>query len=229
MSPSLEGAALLTTPDLAPPVEWGDFLSPAGDGMAYWDVESLVETMGMVSGLTRSGGLGCAVVFSSLRTMQGDVYLLQKVNLRDEEDAAAFEWEWVWSPSGWGSRLEVCLSTTRFLILGGEFSVCFDRRDGVGKGGIDYSARALALVVKDFSLVDTFRALHPSDAGFMWRNTRGAVSRLDYIFVGGGQSDMSCVLLPSTFVHFAGGMVGGGEEPFRHLLPAIPGCGAPAV
>ncbi|KAJ8416015.1 hypothetical protein AAFF_G00380370 [Aldrovandia affinis] len=110
--------------------------------------------------------------------MQGDVYLLQKVHLRDEEDAAVFAWEWVWSPSGWGSRLEVCLSTMRSLILGGEFNVCFDRRDGVGKGGIDYSARALAEVVKDFSLVDTFRALHPSDAGFTWRNTRGAVSRL---------------------------------------------------
>ncbi|KAJ8416267.1 hypothetical protein AAFF_G00382890 [Aldrovandia affinis] len=63
------------------------------------------------------------------------------------------------------------------------------------QGGIDYSARALTEVVKDFSLVDAFRALHPSDAGFTWHNSRGAAS--PYIFMGGGISGMSCVLLPS--------------------------------
>ncbi|KAJ8397781.1 hypothetical protein AAFF_G00434700 [Aldrovandia affinis] len=70
-------------------------------------------------------------------------------------------------------------------------------RDGAGEGGIDYSARALAEVVRDFSLVDAYRVSHPSDAGITWRNSRGAASRLDYIFVGGGQSGMKCVLLPS--------------------------------
>ncbi|KAJ8399582.1 hypothetical protein AAFF_G00409930 [Aldrovandia affinis] len=93
-----------------------------------------------------------------------------------------------------GHRLEVfqdlpsCLSTMRSLILGGDFNVCLDGRDGVGEGSIDYSARALAEVMKDFSLVDTVRALHPSDAGFTWHNYRGAASRLDYIFVGRGIS-----------------------------------------
>ncbi|KAJ8406917.1 hypothetical protein AAFF_G00291930 [Aldrovandia affinis] len=102
-----------------------------------------------------------------------------------------------------GRRLEVfrdlpgCLSTTRSLILGGDFNVRLDGRDGAGEGGTDYSARALAEVVRDFSLVDAYRASHPSDAGFTWRNSRGAASRLDYIFVGGGQSGMKCVLLPS--------------------------------
>ncbi|KAJ8391905.1 hypothetical protein AAFF_G00083760 [Aldrovandia affinis] len=57
--------------------------------------------------------------------------------------------------------------------------------------------KGVAEVVKDFSLVDAFRALHPYDAGFTWHNYRGATSRLDYIFVGGGISGMSCVLLPS--------------------------------
>ncbi|KAJ8377904.1 hypothetical protein AAFF_G00250550 [Aldrovandia affinis] len=56
-------------------------------------------------------------------------------------------------------------------------------RDGAGEGGIDYSARALAEVVRDFSLVDAYRVSHPSDAGITWRNSRGAASRLDYIFV----------------------------------------------
>ncbi|KAJ8400411.1 hypothetical protein AAFF_G00397940 [Aldrovandia affinis] len=83
------------------------------------------------------------------------------------------------------------------LILSGDFNACLDGRDGMGKGGIDYSARALAEVVNDFTLVDAFRALHPSDAGFTWHNSRGAASRLDYIFVGGGISGMSCVLLSS--------------------------------
>ncbi|KAJ8398685.1 hypothetical protein AAFF_G00418820 [Aldrovandia affinis] len=59
---------------------------------------------------------------------------------------------------------------------------------GAGEGGIDYSARALADLVRDFSLVDAFRATHPTDPGFTWRNSRGAESRLDYIFMGGGLS-----------------------------------------
>ncbi|KAJ8391303.1 hypothetical protein AAFF_G00090900 [Aldrovandia affinis] len=45
----------------------------------------------------------------------------------------------------------------RSLILEGNFNVCLDGRDGVGEGDIDYSAGALAEVVKDFSLVDAFR------------------------------------------------------------------------
>ncbi|KAJ8403286.1 hypothetical protein AAFF_G00355030 [Aldrovandia affinis] len=119
----------------------------------------------------------------------GDIFLLQEVHLRDEEDVAAFT-----RPRLEGHRLEVfrdlpgCLSTMQSLILGGDFYVCLDGRDGVGKGGIDYSAGALAEVVKDFSLVDAFRALHPSDAGFMWCNPRGVASCLYYIFVGGGIS-----------------------------------------
>ncbi|KAJ8398698.1 hypothetical protein AAFF_G00418950 [Aldrovandia affinis] len=39
-------------------------------------------------------------------------------------------------------------------------------------------------------------AAHPTDPCFTWRNSRGAESRLDYIFMGGGQSGVKCVLLP---------------------------------
>ncbi|KAJ8398700.1 hypothetical protein AAFF_G00418970 [Aldrovandia affinis] len=191
-----------------------------------------------------------------MRAMRGDVYLLQEVHLRDEEDAAAFTREWGWGPSGWsvggvhadgvgilfrgasfvveevvstvvgrvlyvdflfqrsqfrvvnvyspaqrGRRLKVfqdlpgCLLTTRSLILGGDFNVNLDT--GAGEDGIDHFARALADLVRDFSLVDAFRATHPTDPGFTWRNSRGAASRLDYIFMGGGQSGVKCVLLPS--------------------------------
>ncbi|KAJ8400325.1 hypothetical protein AAFF_G00397080 [Aldrovandia affinis] len=52
--------------------------------------------------------------------------------------------------------------------------------------------RRLVEVVKDFSPVDAFRVLHPSDAGFTWRNSRGAASSLDYIFGKGGQVDQTC-------------------------------------
>ncbi|KAJ8406869.1 hypothetical protein AAFF_G00291450 [Aldrovandia affinis] len=89
--------------------------------------------------------------------MRGDIFLLQEVHLRDEEDATTFT---LYAPVRRGHRLEVfrdlpgCLSTMRSLTLGGDFNVCLDGRDGVGKGGIDYSARALTEVVKDFSLVD---------------------------------------------------------------------------
>ncbi|KAJ8361699.1 hypothetical protein AAFF_G00430900 [Aldrovandia affinis] len=66
-----------------------------------------------------------------------------------------------------------------------------------GEGGVDYSARALEGVVGDFGLTDAFRTVHPGDAGYTWRNSRGFASRLDYIFVGGGICGMKCVLLPS--------------------------------
>ncbi|KAJ8357897.1 hypothetical protein AAFF_G00056550 [Aldrovandia affinis] len=41
-----------------------------------------------------------AAVFASLSAMRGDIFLLQEVHLRDEEDAAALSREWVWGPSG---------------------------------------------------------------------------------------------------------------------------------
>ncbi|KAJ8358049.1 hypothetical protein AAFF_G00040970 [Aldrovandia affinis] len=132
--------------------------------------------------------------------MQGDVFLLQEVHLRDEEDVSAFTREWG------GRRLEVirelpgCLSTSRSLILGGDFNICLDVGRGgarAGEGGVDYSARALEGVVGDFGLTDAFRTVHPRDAGYTWRNSRGFASRLDYIFVGGGICGMKCVLLPS--------------------------------
>ncbi|KAJ8416188.1 hypothetical protein AAFF_G00382100 [Aldrovandia affinis] len=145
MSPFLEDVALITTLDLATPVEWGDSPSLEGEGMAEW-VTTLARKRAS-SGTT-----------SALGALWGDIFLLQEVHLRDE---AAFTREWVWGPSGW---LEVfrdlpgCLSTMWSLILGGDLHFCLDGRDGVGEGGIDYSARALAEVVKDFSLVDAFRA-----------------------------------------------------------------------
>ncbi|KAJ8398706.1 hypothetical protein AAFF_G00419030 [Aldrovandia affinis] len=125
-----------------------------------------------------------AALFSSLSSMQGDVFLLQEG----------------------GHRLEVirelpgCLSTSRSLILGGNFNVCIDVGRGgerAGEGGVDYSARALEGVVGDFGLTDAFRTAHPGNAGYTWRNSRGALSRLDYIFVGGGICGMKCVFLPS--------------------------------
>ncbi|KAJ8358310.1 hypothetical protein AAFF_G00014730 [Aldrovandia affinis] len=66
-----------------------------------------------------------------------------------------------------------------------------------GEETTDHSARALKKMIGDFALVDVFRTVHPGDAGYTWRNSRGAVSRLDYIFVGGGICGMKCVLLPS--------------------------------
>ncbi|KAJ8361720.1 hypothetical protein AAFF_G00429620 [Aldrovandia affinis] len=72
---------------------------------------------------------------------------------------------------------------------------------GVGGLGqerrVDYSVRALEGVVGDFNLADAFRTVHPGDAGYTWRNSRGKASRLDYIFVGGGICGVKCVLLPS--------------------------------
>lgn len=108
----------------------------------------------------------------------------------------------VYGPTRSRQRLEVfreltaSLSTSRSIVLGGDFNVSLD---GVGAAtaGVDYSARALAGLVRDYSLKDAFRAAHPGDPGFTWRNSRGAASRLDYIFVGRELGDVSCALLPS--------------------------------
>ncbi|KAJ8398696.1 hypothetical protein AAFF_G00418930 [Aldrovandia affinis] len=103
-----------------------------------------------------------------------------------------------------GRRLEVirelpgCLSTLRSLILGGDFNLCLDGGGGgVGEETTDHSARALKKMIGDFALIDVFWTVHSGDAGYTWRNSRGAVSRLDYIFVGGGICGVKCVLLPS--------------------------------
>ncbi|KAJ8416194.1 hypothetical protein AAFF_G00382160 [Aldrovandia affinis] len=110
-----------------------------------------------------------AAVFAFLGAMRGDIFLLQEVHLRDEEDAAALSLEEV-----------VVLVAGRVMYTDFLFS------------GVKFR------VVNVYAPAQRGRrASHPSDAGFTWRNSRGAASRLDYIFVGGGQSGMKCVLLPS--------------------------------
>ncbi|KAJ8398688.1 hypothetical protein AAFF_G00418850 [Aldrovandia affinis] len=191
MSPSMEGAALPTTLDLATlPREWGDSDSdfeesratrkralsgdlerPMGHKLApalllsnrfaplagtEGDDEIGEEGLGMGMDFMASPSSPTSWDPQTRRGLHvpechaGDIFLLQEVHLRDEEDAAALSREWVWGPQG-------------------------------GQRGVSTLTGAS----------------HPSDAGFTWRNSRGAASRLDYIFVGGGQSGMKCVLLPS--------------------------------
>ena len=119
-----------------------------------------------------------------------------------EVDSARFRVINVYGPTRSGRRLEVfreltaSLNTTRRIILAGDFNVSLDG-GGTGSGGVDYSARALAEVVRDYALVDIFRAVHPGAPGFTWRNSRGAASRLDYVFVGKETGGVTCDLMPS--------------------------------
>ncbi|KAJ8399008.1 hypothetical protein AAFF_G00416750 [Aldrovandia affinis] len=203
MSPFLEEVTLLTTLDLATPAEWGDSPSLTGEGMAEWATTPVRKRAS--SGDPRGHKSAPAILLGNhyevLVDMDMDMELGSLSSFLDGwavdnlmeatgMDAAAPIWS-----GGLGQSFprevhlrdeEDAAAFTRILMF-------------VWTGRWAKAAwiiRALAEVVKDFSLVDAFRALHPSDAGFTWRNSRGATSFLDYIFVGGGISGMSCMLLP---------------------------------
>ena len=87
--------------------------------------------------------------------------------------------------------LDVILSTIRWLVFGGDFYVSVE--------GGDFSARALRDLIKRFGLVDAFRALNPADPGYTWGNSRGARSRLDFIFVSEGLRVGAAAVKPMYF------------------------------
>ncbi|KAJ8361962.1 hypothetical protein AAFF_G00409170 [Aldrovandia affinis] len=74
----------------------------------------------------------------------------------------------VYAPAQRGRRLEVfrdlpgCLSTTRSLILGGDFNVTLDT--GRARVGLTILPERSPSFSEDFSLVDAFRATHPTDS-----------------------------------------------------------------
>ncbi|KAJ8397771.1 hypothetical protein AAFF_G00434600 [Aldrovandia affinis] len=222
MSPSMERAALPTTLDLdTPPGEWGDSkweeakptrkraLSggqehPRGSKTApAVPLTNRFEALAGIGGDEENGeeGMGLDLMacspeiwppFEQDHASTMAVIVTTNVRgLRDPTKRAA-----VFASLG-AMRGDIFLLQEVHLRDVEDAAALSHGRDGAGEGGIDYSARALAEVVRDFSLVDAYRVSHPSDAGITWRNSRGAASRLDYIFVGGGQSGMKCVLLPS--------------------------------
>ncbi|KAJ8351092.1 hypothetical protein AAFF_G00151530 [Aldrovandia affinis] len=93
-----------------------------------------------------------------------DVFLLQEVHLRDEEDVSAFTREWVWGHLGgrWGSTPD-----------GGE-GLGRERRGGLLRKGFRGGGR---LWLTDARSRDVHRG-----RWYTWRNSRGFASRLDYIF-----------------------------------------------
>lgn len=91
----------------------------------------------------------------------------------------------VYAPADRGGRREVfrdiepvCF-TNRILVLGGDFNISFESVD-------DFSLGHLERVVDNFNLVDTFKRAKPGVAGATWCNSRGAASRIDFVFAPKG-------------------------------------------
>ena len=63
-----------------------------------------------------------AAVFSSLASMRGDIFILQEVHLRDEDDVRIFSQEWTGGPSGW-SVGSVHSNGVGILFKGQAFSI----------------------------------------------------------------------------------------------------------
>ena len=70
---------------------------------------------------------------------------------------------------------DVCV-TNRVLVVGGDFNISFE-------GNGDFSLPYLRDVVVDFNLQDGFRAVDKVGEGFTWSKTRGAHSRMDFVFL----------------------------------------------
>lgn len=70
-------------------------------------------------------------------------------------------------------KLDTVFMTNRHVIVGGDFN-----SPSEGKNmGVNFHS-----LVKKYSLVDSFRSFNSDDPGFTWGNSRGARSRIDYIF-----------------------------------------------
>lgn len=70
-------------------------------------------------------------------------------------------------------NLDTVFMTNSQVILGGDFNTS---REG------NAASTALATLITRYQLVDAYRKVYPGDPGFTWTNSRGAASRIDYVF-----------------------------------------------
>ena len=93
-------------------------------------------------------------------------------------------WVNVYAPSvrarrvGFFERLAPILMTNRVVVFGGDFNVVVG-----GGGGVEAE---LVKLCGDFGLRDAYVATGERGVGYTWGNSRGARSRIDYIFVSRG-------------------------------------------
>lgn len=70
--------------------------------------------------------------------------------------------------------MDAAFMTNRTIIWAGDMNVDLDK-------GKDCSQ--VKNLIKDYCLIDAYRKVNKSDPGYMWENTRGDKSRLDYMFL----------------------------------------------
>ena len=103
------------------------------------------------------------------------------------------------------SNLSSHLTGNILIILTGDFNcvididIDMDRRGSVSTlCGIGVTE--LLQLISDFSLIDCWRVLHPSDISFTWRNASNTVSRrLDRFYVSSSLDVVSCQHSPCHF------------------------------
>lgn len=120
--------------------------------------------------------LGADVQYGSIKLRVIAVYGPQRLS----------EWEGIWG------QIEPHLATNREIIFGGDFNIDLGReKEGRGAHWCKFlSARGL---------VDGGLSVRPRMDGPTWRNSRGAASRLDYIFFSRSLSPVSGRVLPLFF------------------------------
>lgn len=73
------------------------------------------------------------------------------------------------------------------LIVGGDFNCILTRKDRKRSRQdfkIDKTSRLLQGILRDFKLVDCFKAMHPREEGFTWVSGDGSrASRIDFLFI----------------------------------------------
>ena len=168
------------------------FASEWGGGASFWSV-----------GGVHSSGVGI-LLGSRDFVVVGKVSFVQGRVLVVDADWGGVKWRFVnvYAPTLPSGRrelfggLDAILSTNRRLVFGGDFNVSVE--------GGDFSARALRELIKRFGLVDAFRALNPADPGYTWGNSRGARSRLDFVFVSPGLRVGAAAVKPMYFSDHSG-------------------------
>lgn len=93
--------------------------------------------------------------------------------------------------------VESYLATNRQVIVGGDFNVELGRGGTTGEQGI-------SSVMNRYGLVDGGRAVLPPVDGPTWRNSRGIVKRLDYVFFSKSFSLLAGRQLPVCFTDHDG-------------------------
>lgn len=168
------------------------------------------ETMWSGSNENRNDGVGILIKNRNIRVMRKTVLvdgraISMSFSFLDKE----FNLFNVYAPADKNERGDLLnvlrseLLSTRSIILAGDFNTvldCSDREPGKDRK-IDKTSNLLKEILKDFSLIDGFKAANLAGKGFTWASANNKFrSRIDFIFFS---KDLKCVKFSLVPVFFS--------------------------